>query len=492
MKLLQFTSMKSFAATQASAGGATLRDEPNQSGEAILQKLFVYQKYQKVSHGQLRSLVHMLGGMLLVLMLLSACSMLGMSSTSKKQAPAPLPKILGSGTLVNNTVLFDARPMGTPPVGFGMHMVTTQVGWGMRPMDGNEGVGGIIYRTTDGGKNWQLLYRPEEMLSLPFQFWVFDETMALLVPVDIGGYPHPLQFFYRTDDGGKSWQRYDLPRTPVMKGSSATYKWTFLDHNQGWVTAAPNMIGGCGGGQPTPMNPVAYEVLFHTANGGKTWQQVSQLPFKYDINGISFIDSHTGWLAAEIDDPQHPFPDLHDYPSTLFVTHDGGVSWQQEKLTLPGQESNQPYMIQPMFTTAQDGSLLVTFHDGQNLDIVHYYQYTLQDRGKTWKVNGTLLPSVAYTGDSDTYTIVDGSHLLESGVHLDKAPNTPYAALYALNKGQWVKTAVKNPFENAIVQFLAPQQAVALANESELAMGMYRSGDGGKTWARVGDVPLGV
>ncbi|GHO99969.1 hypothetical protein KSF_100170 [Reticulibacter mediterranei] len=343
-----------------------------------------------------------------------------------------------------------------------------------------------MYRTTDGGKHWQLLSRPSELTAQPFQFWVFDETMALLVPVDISGYPHSRLFFYRTDDGGKTWQRHDFPRTPVMKDTSATYKWTFLDHHQGWVTAAPNMIGGCGGGRPVPMEPVAYEVLFHTTDGGKTWQQVSQLPFKYDINGLTFINAHTGWLAAEVDDPQHPFPDLHDYPSTLFVTHDGGITWQQHNLTLPAQEVNRPYSIQPLFETAQDGNLLVTFRGGKNLEITHHYQYTLQDAGKAWKVNGTLLPNTTSNSDDSSYTVIDGNHILESGWNED----TKYATLYTLNKRQWVKSPMKNPFERYMAQFFSSQQGVALAVESNTAMGIYRSSDGGKTWVKVGNVPL--
>src|SRR5579859_4680495 len=148
MKLLKNASMKSFASTWAPSRGATLRDQTHR-------KLYIDQKYQRISKAQFRSLVHMLGGLVLMIGLLSACSMPGISSTAKKQAPAP--KILGSGTLVNNLVLYDGG-MGEPRNGFGMSMVTARVGWGMRPMDANEDAGGILYRTTDGGKSWQLLY----------------------------------------------------------------------------------------------------------------------------------------------------------------------------------------------------------------------------------------------------------------------------------------------------------------------------------------------
>jgi hypothetical protein len=41
-----------------------------------------------------------------------------------------------------------------------------------------------------------------------------------------------------------------------------------------------------------------------------------------------------------------------------------------------------------------------------------------------------------------------------------------------------------------MAQFFSSQQGVALAVESDTAMGIYRSSDGGKTWVKVGDVPL--
>src|SRR5216683_994824 len=88
---------------------------------------------QKFPNFHLVSLLHTLGSMLLVLFLLSACNTPGISPTVKKQASVPLPKILGSGTLVNNTTLFTGTS-GTRE-GFGMHMITAQIGWGMRPQN---------------------------------------------------------------------------------------------------------------------------------------------------------------------------------------------------------------------------------------------------------------------------------------------------------------------------------------------------------------------
>lgn len=419
--------------------------------------------------------------LLIAVFMLTGCQFLGLS-TGKTQPKtiAPPPKILGSGTLVNDYQL-SAQGMQTS---FAMHMVTAQVGWGLQSKD----MGGTIYRTTDGGKSWKRLPLPSDLASLPYYLYSFDETMAFLVPMNTAGYPHPLLYFYGTTNGGTSWQRHALPTTPVMTGTSATFKWTFLDHNQGWVTASPNMVGGCGGGRPVPMQPVAYEVLFHTTDGGQHWQKVSQLPFKYDINGLSFIDSHTGWLAAEIDDPKHPFPDMHDYPSTLFVTHDGGLTWIQQSLTLPSQEANQPATIQPTFSTTQDGNLFVTFHDGDDLRITRIYQYSLQARSATWMLNGPVLPAAA-DGTYGTLTWLDRTHVVENGYTSSPDQSVAYSSLLTLQKNTWVTTTMPNTYQNFIVQLFSPQTGVALAVDSDNNLATYKVSDSGKTWIKIGNVP---
>jgi len=94
----------------------------------------------------------MVVNLLFAVFMVTSCQFLGMS-TGKTQSNtiAPPSKILGSGTLLN-----DYRLSTQGAASFAMHMVTAQVGWGLQPKD----IGGVIYRTTDGGKKLEASASP--------------------------------------------------------------------------------------------------------------------------------------------------------------------------------------------------------------------------------------------------------------------------------------------------------------------------------------------
>lgn len=415
----------------------------------------------------------LLMGILFVVSMLAACGSQGVT-TAHTQTPPP--RILGAGTLINDGRYVVEAKEGT----FAMHMVNAQVGWGLHS-NGN-GTHATLYRTTDGGKSWKHLLAPSDLPSAQFDFYGFDETMAFLIPMDSSSYPHPLSYYYGTTDGGATWQRRNWPVMPALKGVAATFKWTFLDHNQGWVTAAPIMTGSCDCGDvEKPMKPVDFEVLFHTTDGGQHWQKVARLPSKYDIDSLIFTDANNGWLSAKIDDPKHPFPDPYHYPSTLFLTHDGGHTWTQQSLALPPQEVNQPLNIQITFSTAQEGSLFVDFlQEGQYADAIKTYQYLQQADGTTWKVNGSFLPA-ASDGTYVRFTRLDDTHIAENGYG--------YSSLLTLQKNSWVGTPLPGTYHDFVLQMFSLQTGIALAAVSNKDSAIFTISNGGKTWTRVGDVP---
>jgi hypothetical protein len=108
-----------------------------------------------------------------------------------------------------------------------------------------------LWRTSDGGKTWSAgrLSMPEAA-GLKNASFEFADTQTGWISVQ---YPTGAAFsrgaLYRTQDGGETWQRMELP---------AAGRARFADAQHGWLA------GGVSGGE-----------LYATADGGLTWQPVS-------------------------------------------------------------------------------------------------------------------------------------------------------------------------------------------------------------------------
>jgi hypothetical protein len=67
-------------------------------------------------------------------------------------------------------------------------------------------------------------------------------------------------------------------------------------------------------------------ILFHTTDGGGSWQQVDVGVKQLSFDKVFFSDAQNGWLvckdAAEVDP-------LFDQSAIIYRTGDGGVTWNQ-------------------------------------------------------------------------------------------------------------------------------------------------------------------
>lgn len=428
--------------------------------------------YQKLYHNLKSSQSYALFvvmNVLFVLILLTGCDSPGKSATSSnssssKQQPTTVPSSpqtpLGSGTALGP-----------------LYMVNSQVGWSRSDKDMRH-----IFRTVDGGKSWQQIKLPQELSSANFWAYVFDADMALLQPFQVKRTTTPPQYFYRTVDGGVTWQRCNWPSMPIeAQSGSLSIRWTFLDHMHGWVmTLSPSSLQG--GGRRS--SPSENQMLFQTDNGGQTWQLVARLPLKYNASGLSFIDAHTGWLVTSADKPGHTSPsDPQAFPDVLYVTHDGGHTWKQSPdLPLPVHVAPLNFSLgSPAFFNQREGYLKALL--GKTGYDEKTYIYTTQDGGNTWQVKGAALPV------GGGVRVVDATHFSD------------VAFLYALVNGQWVKTSNPVPVsrENApVVDFASPQVGLASthvtidANKTDSYQTvLYRTDDGGKLWKKIGILPEG-
>jgi photosystem II stability/assembly factor-like uncharacterized protein len=124
------------------------------------------------------------------------------------------------------------------------------------------------------------------------------------------GFASANDLFAWTADGGRSWQPVSLP---AHAGDFAQF--SFLSSTDGYL-----LDSGYGVGPGT---------LFRTADGGRTWAVVARTPAAL-MYLLRFVDARTAWVlgstATAFGRPM---------VNALFVTRDGGGSWQAEPLPAP-------------------------------------------------------------------------------------------------------------------------------------------------------------
>jgi photosystem II stability/assembly factor-like uncharacterized protein len=121
---------------------------------------------------------------------------------------------------------------------------------------------------------------------------------------------------YRSTDRGATWQ----PR-PIPPGNFPRPEISFIDEQQGWFAT---------GGVPETQCNGARTTIWHTADGGNTWQQVAavapgSLAYRQCKEGVSFVDALHGYLGAS---------DPNSRP-TIYRTADGGHTWAPSTLPDP-------------------------------------------------------------------------------------------------------------------------------------------------------------
>jgi photosystem II stability/assembly factor-like uncharacterized protein len=139
---------------------------------------------------------------------------------------------------------------------------------------------GQIYKTTDGGQQWDLL-----LDTLPVTFH------AIHFPTDSIGYvAGRLGKILKTTNAGQSW-------TPLVTGNVANFVSIFF------LNADTGYAGGENYG------------LYKTTNGGISWSLVNSFP-QNNCYSLTFLNDTLGWAGS--------------YSGKIFRTINGGLTWQQQ------------------------------------------------------------------------------------------------------------------------------------------------------------------
>ncbi len=185
-------------------------------------------------------------------------------------------------------------------------------------------VGNGIYKSTDGGETWTFAGLPNsERISRIVVDPRASDTVFACVPGRLWS-DSTERGLYRTVDGGKSWQLVlkganvstgcaDVAIQPGTPGMMLASLWDF--RRQGWIYRS-------GGNSPKAASASG---VYRSADGGKTWTELTAasargLPAKpYGRIALTFAPS----------DPRTVYAFIESTDSGLFISHDGGASWER-------------------------------------------------------------------------------------------------------------------------------------------------------------------
>ncbi|MEK4104287.1 hypothetical protein NST28_09425 [Paenibacillus sp. FSL R10-2791] len=118
--------------------------------------------------------------------------------------------------------------------------------------------------------------------------------------------------------------------------------------------------------------------LYATSDGGETWKEMgdslqagSTLPSGVK-SGLTFVNEKEGWITTNA-----PW----EGKVGLYKTMDGGVTWSEQTVTVPGELVNsQIYAYPPLFLTKDQGILIT-----RPVEKEHTLLFITIDGGQHWK-----------------------------------------------------------------------------------------------------------
>jgi photosystem II stability/assembly factor-like uncharacterized protein len=159
--------------------------------------------------------------------------------------------------------------------------------------------GGAIFRTTNGGINWNNITPPAG--GIPF---FINSNAGWLIPA-IGGAGTTSDSIRKTTNGGLNWT--------FPWGTNARVNFTaihFSDVNNGWALGKNGLI-------------------LKTTNGGNSWDYVTNtgITSTYNSETVFFLNSNTGWIGTK---------DTILQTSYALYTNNGGLNWTRQTPTTGG------------------------------------------------------------------------------------------------------------------------------------------------------------
>jgi photosystem II stability/assembly factor-like uncharacterized protein len=331
-----------------------------------------------------------------------------------------------------------------------------------------------ILNTTSGGSHWRNVTPSGVAVAQTSMLDALDVRTAWVTASRLAT---RALLLIHTTDGGRTWRSYPVT---LPNDAAGIGRLTFADAQHGWLLVSLGAGAGSEGVQ-----------ILRTADGGAHWATVSRtassapspgsLPLSGIKTGISFRDATTGWVTAAVAGPAGD--------TWLYMTHDGGHTWQHQNLVLPVQYTQVvPAIYPPQFFAPDDGVLPVILNAPAAAPAIDFY--TTRDGGATW--SSTMPLPYNSTAGSPTWGFADRDHgWVTWGTTLQVTTDggrrwralTPNRSLQGITQLDFVSAqlgwALLTPTAVRCV-------GECLGQHSLLGSSLLlRTGDGGHTWSRL-------
>ncbi len=341
---------------------------------------------------------------------------------------------------------------------FSPHMFDERTGWAVGAEGGSgawsKGAVGSVLRTIDGGSHWkdvtpqppsgQHLFQgvPFVRAFSPLSAWA---TAALYLPTPDGRNSSTSVIFH-TADGGQTWT-----------SATTSVGWTmdFINARDGWL------VGG--------------DDVYHSTDGGKTWAKIGNAKFPPYPSSITFLNATTGWIVCNTVG--------NSFRTYLFLTRDGGHTWQQKKLPLPLKLITDAPNLRaesPKLLSAQDAVLPVRYEAAKDAGVFFWLTH---DGGTTW----TPTTPVSLPGTFSGSRMMPG-YRASSLADVSHGWVTDGDALYVTSDGgrRWRKRLPSPRFESPVgeLEFISPRVGWATGLPLDKPF-LSKTLDGGRTWTSV-------
>jgi heat shock protein HslJ/photosystem II stability/assembly factor-like uncharacterized protein len=292
----------------------------------------------------------------------------------------------------------------------------------------------------------------------------------------------------QTADGGRTWldrSPPDLP--PVNEGFDSAPAGFFSPAGAGWVSY-PSV---------SPQTEPADLRVMMTADGGQSWTNsepldFSNIPMDFFIpSGIRFLSDEFGWLIAHLGAGMS-----HDYIA-IYTTADGGQSWQ--RVTDPENDPDIQGCVKSgvIFTGPTEGWLA---GDCPGL-MPPLFLYQTADGGMSWTpatlpaAEGIPAPADAL-GDAcgiPQLGSISGNTIVLTLRCTDVEQNLSQAWFYASTDGGQTWQSSPLPISSAEFEFISPNEGWLLGWEDPSAaeQEVFHTTDGGQTWESLATVGQG-